>query len=133
LALSILLLTQALAQGSSPAPGDLIQFLQEQAGMTADDLAAFESGQTITRVLPHHKKGELAVAAAKRINVPLDFFVNAFRHLPTLERGPQTLIVRAFSDPPRAADLQPLVLEPQDVKDLTQCGPGSCGVKLSPK
>ena len=131
MALSILLLTQALAKDSSPAPGDLIQFLQEQASMTADDLAAFESGQTITRVLPHHKKGELAVAAATRINVPLDFFVNAFRHLPTLERGPQTLIVREFSDPPRAADLQPLVLEPQDVKDLTQCGLGSCGVKLS--
>lgn len=131
LTLSILLLTQALAKDPSPAPPDLIHFLQDQAGMTAEDLTAFESGQTITRVLPHHKKGELAVAAATRINVPLEFFVKAFRHLPTLERGPQTLIVSEFSDPPREADLQSLVLEPQDVKDLPQCAPGNCGVKLS--
>ena len=99
--------------------------------MTAEDLTAFESGQTITRVLPHHKKGELAVAAATRINVPLEFFVNAFRHLPTLERGPQTLIVSEFSDPPREADLQALALQPAEIKDLAQCTPGSCGVKLS--
>lgn len=129
--LVILLLTGALAGDSSPVPADLIQFLREQAGMTADDLAALQSGQTITRILPHHKKGELAVAAATRINVPLEFFLNAFRHLPTLERGPQTLIVREFSDSPRDADLQSLVLEPQDVKDLSQCEPGSCGVKMS--
>jgi len=99
--------------------------------MTAGDLGSLQSGQTITRVLPHHKKGELAVAAATRISVPLDFFVNAFRHLPTLERGPQTLIVREFSNPPREADFERLVLDSKDVQDLSQCVPGDCGLKLS--
>jgi len=131
LTLSVLLLTRAFAEDSSPPPGDLIEFLREQAGLTAGDLDALQSGQTITRILPHHKKGELAVAAATRMSVPLEFFVNAFRRLPTLERGPQTLIVREFSDPPREADLQPLVLDPKDVQDLSQCVPGDCGLKLS--
>jgi hypothetical protein len=128
---SILLAVRALAESSSPIPRDLVQFLQEQAGMSPGDLTALESGRTVTRVLPHHNKGELAVAAAARIRVPMEFFLNSFRHLPTVARGPQTLTVQVFSDPPRESDLRGVTLEPQDLKDLSKCVPGNCGLKLS--
>ena len=131
LAFGILLMSSARTEDSSPLPGDLVQFLQQQAGMSTGDLTALQSGQTVTRILRNHKKGELAVAAAARIGVPMEFFLNSFRHLPTVARGPQTLMVHEFSDPPREADLEALTLESQDLQDFPKCMPGSCALKLS--
>ena len=128
---AILLLTAARAWDTPAEPENLIQLLQEQTAMTGSDLAGLRAGKAIAKVLPEHEKGEIVVAGAIRISVPLQFFLNAFRNLSTLERGRQALIVHEFSDPPEQSDLQSLALAPEDINAMSRCRPGSCSVKLS--
>ena len=89
------------------------------------------AGRSVALVLPFHQSGEVAVAGVERLRVPLEFFLNAFREIPTFKRGQQLLMIHEFSDPPRLQDLQSLILPPAEIQALSECAPGSCGVKLS--
>jgi hypothetical protein len=130
LALALLLGT-ASAQQKVVGPSEFFQMLQNDVGVSDDDLSTIEAGREFATVLPVHTKGEVAVAGVERIRVPLKFFLNAFTAMPTLKRGHQVLQIRDFSSPPREQDLQTLVLTPQDIQALLRCIPGNCDVKLS--
>jgi hypothetical protein len=126
----IALLT-AVPSANSMEPQDLIQLLRKYAAMTDDDVADLRAGSAVSKVLAKHEKGEIAVAGAIRIGVQLQFFLNAFQNLPTIQRGPQVLMVHNFSHPPNQADLQSMTLPPDDANALSRCSPGSCDLKLS--
>ena len=89
---------------------DLNQLLRTSAEFRDSDLAHLLAGNAVAKVLSKHGGGELALAGAIRVGVPLQFLLNEFRKIPTLQRGREALIVRRLSDPPRIEDLQQLAL-----------------------
>lgn len=123
----------ASAQESVRAPQKLLELLQRDLGIGRSELnKTLQRGMPAVKILPRHVHGEIAIAGVDRMGVPLDFFLDAFRGMPTLKRGKQALIVREFSDPPRLEDLQQLPLTTSDIQGLAACRPGKCSVKFSP-
>jgi len=126
----------ASSQPPIAGPPEFFQLLQTHVGVTDHDLSVtLPTGRALTLLLPVHEKGEIAVAGVERLRVPLEFFLNVFREMPsvgpTLERGQEALVFGEFSSPPREPDLQSLVLRQDDIHALPRCMPGDCSVKLS--
>ena len=120
------------AAGDPPAnPAGIAGFLETDAAMNAGDIARLQSGKAVTRNLPEHEKGELAMVGAVRVAVPLGFVLARFRTMPRLERVRRALTISEFSNPPRESDLNRFRLTAGDLRDFSSCKPGNCGVKLS--
>ena len=128
-------LTLAVTADSAPAgaqPNALLPLLQMQIGLTGPRVAAnLKAGKVVTQFLSAHRKGEIAVGGALRIQVPLAFFLKNFSDVPILNRGPEALEIHEFSRPPRLQDLQSLMLSESDIRALPKCMPGHCALKLS--
>ncbi len=129
--IGMLFLTGVVAHEPVTQAWGLIQLLHTSAEFSNSDLANLQAGNAVAKVLGKHSGGELALAGAMRVKVPLELFLDEFREMPTLERGREALVVGRLSDPPRIGDLQRLTLSRSDVDALSACVPGNCDLKLS--
>ena len=122
----------ASANQPMAGPPEFLQLLRTRVGFSDRDLSVtLSAGRSRAMLLPVQEKGEIAVAGAERLRVPLEFFLNAFREMPTFKRGREVLLVHEFSSPPSEIDLQSLTLRQGDIQAIPKCTPGDCTVKLS--
>jgi len=117
---------------SQPQTSQPDQLLAKYFGFSQDQLLQVQQGGVVVKILKHQKH-EVAVVAAIRFNVPLDYFVARFRDIERHKKSEAVLQVRKLSDPSTIEDFSGLALLPQDIQDLKSCQPDQCPFKLSKK
>ena len=124
----------ALVFGAAAGPGSTIA--QEVRGVLTRDLrlgpselGELERGRIIRRALDALAPGEVGVVGAVRVAATAEAFVDSARRIEEFKRGPDILQIGRFSNPPQLADLDPLVIDKEDV-DLRRCRVGACDIRL---
>lgn len=132
----VLLATSALVggvagvgAGGGVEPLAAHELLRRVGGFSQGDLTAVDRGQPVTRILDTDRR-EIAVVGAVRIRARRERLLERYRTVDYMKRGDIVLAAGVFSDPPAAADLQPLRIEDHDL-DLRDCRSGDCRVRLS--
>ncbi len=109
-----------------------MELLRTHVGLNVPGLATgLQAGKAVAGILPTSSKGEIALAAAVRIQVPLAFFLGDFTIAPTVKRRSEARVIHEFGRPPQPRDLESLTLSKHDVHALARCMPGDCAFKLS--
>jgi hypothetical protein len=127
------LLLVALVGLTAPIRSDasypFICLAPEVVAETSDRLR-LDAGDAVVKVLPARDR-QLAVSAVRRVSAPADRLVAWMQRIDRFQQGRYIPQIRRFSDPPRLADLDDLVLDAKDIAAIRECRPGQCGVKLS--
>ena len=105
------------------------ELLRRVGGFSLSDLAAVDRGQPVARIIDTDRR-EIAVVGAVRIRAARERLLERYRTVSYMKPGDIVLAAGAFSEPPKASDLQPLSIENYDL-DLRDCRPGDCRVRLS--
>jgi hypothetical protein len=105
-------------------------FFKDFIGLQDDQIADIQHGKPVTKVLSSKTPSEVAVFGAIHINASPEDYIRTAKNLDALRKSPNYLGVRRFSSPPTLSDLDGFVLDPDDIKDLKECKPGSCELQL---
>src|SRR5215469_3646722 len=104
----VLAITAQIPLRPSSELSNLLQIIR----VSRHDLSnVLPSGKPVVNTISENESGEIGVAGAIRIGVPLSFFLQSFAEIPTLERGQHRLEIHEFSNPPRLGDLNKLPLK----------------------
>lgn len=126
-----MLLTLLLIAALAATPNtDPFAFFQPSVTVSADERQQLDRGESIARGLPAHDR-EAAVFAAIRVDVDGDRLVAWMRHIDELKKSAEVLAIGRLSDAPTIDDLAGLVLDHEELSEILECRPGSCGLKLS--
>jgi len=106
-------------------------FLSKYLGFTEADISALDSGQLITKLPKVSDSREVAAFAAVRVNAPPEQLALQFHDIVRWKQGDSVPEIGKFSDKPEIADLAGLSMDPEEMKVLKKCKPGSCSIKLS--
>ena len=120
----------ALASAQSQ-PQTAKDFLRKYLGFTDADIAALDKGQLITKLPKVSDQREVAAFAAVRVNALPEQLSKQFHDIVTWKKGESVPQIGKYSEKPVIADLAGLTIEPDDIKVLKKCKPGSCDIKLS--
>ena len=112
----------------TPAP--LLRFLRNSIGLDTAQLAAVEQGAGVVKVLDTKNRRDVAVFGIITADVPRPRYVAHLQDFPNSLRAPTRTRFGIFSDPATAADVQDLVVDPQDVPEVRDCHPNDCKIKL---
>jgi hypothetical protein len=115
--------------GSAAAPDRLPSFVPDGL-LDAKKQANLSAGAAVVDVLPA-RDGDVAVFGAAKIRVGSGRLAAWIRQIEDLQRGSHVPVAGRFSDPPRLEDLDRLVLDKNDLADISDCERGDCGLKLS--
>ena len=116
--------------GQAGLPPDISWILKDAAQFTDDRLQAVQRGEVISRTSTSDGDTEAAVIAAVRIKAAKELTASYFRQIVDFEDGETTLRHVNFSQPPRLSDLARLSLDDDDRRDLRECRPGNCSVRI---
>jgi hypothetical protein len=105
-------------------------FFNPVVELDADDIDRIRSGRVVSQTL-HSSGHDLAVLAAGSLKVTPDAFVSRVTDIVQLRRSRVVPVVARFSNPPTLDDLAALRLSEEDLKRLSECRPGDCGLKLA--
>jgi hypothetical protein len=119
-----------LQQTPGAIPGRLGEYVKQYVDLTPDGHQRLLKGEPVTKLLPGDASKEVAVFGAVWINAPISAYVAAVGDIEQFEKGPNFLVTRKISDPPRLDDFAQLTLPPEDVEDLKSCKVGRCELKL---
>jgi hypothetical protein len=111
-------------------PPDVSWILKDAAQFSDDRLQAVQRGEVISRTTASEGDAEAAVVAAVRINAAKELTASYFRQIVDFEDGQVTLRHVNFGQPPRLSDLTRLSLDDDDRRDLRECRPGNCNVRI---
>jgi hypothetical protein len=106
--------------------------LKAQMQLSDDEWATLDAGKPMVKTLPGSMKREVVTAGGIRIvRAPLAPFVARFTTLEGFRTSQFVKQIAKFSADPRLSDLDPLIIEDDDVDALRRCRPGSCDIQLS--
>jgi hypothetical protein len=125
-----LILTTLASSTIQPRVTSLPEYLMRN-GFAQEDLDAIERGEPIAKLMKTEEDTETRILGVVKIRGTPEDYVARQRDVVSLEKGTGVLQIGRFSDPPKAADLASLTLDPDDVEDLKECRPGRCDIKLS--
>ena len=123
----VMVAAHAAAQGMPP---QLAQFLQQTAGLSTNDIRAVASGSALVKSLKVSDSREIALLGVVRINVPRSYYVQRVTDFASSLHQPSRTGLGIFSDPAVASDVAAFSLSHDDVKNLANCRPGDCKLKL---
>jgi len=112
----------------TPAP--LVRFLRQSIGLDTAQVAAVERGVAVVKVLGTKNQRDVAVFGIITMDVPRATYIGHVQDFPSSLRTPTRARFGIFSDPATAADVQDLVVDPQDVPEVKDCHPNDCKIKL---
>ena len=127
-AIGICIATLAAAQSQPQTAKD---FLRKYLAFSDADIAALDKGELVTKLPKVTDQREVTVFAAVRVNARPEQVATQFRDIVRWKKGDSVPEIGKFSDTPLIADLTGLSIEPEDIKVLKKCKPGSCDIKLS--
>ena len=122
-------LGMALIQSPEP-PAALARFLQQSIGLDAAQLSAMERGEAVVKVLDTRDRRDVALFGIVTADVTREAYVRRVRDFQTSLRTATRARFGIFSNPPTAADVAAVTIAERDVKDMRDCRPGDCVVKL---
>ncbi len=109
-----------------PAP-----FLGKYVRLSDAEMIAMGRGEVVSKLVSATNKRELAVFGVVRLAIPNDFFTTKIRDIVDYKKNAGVLQIGKFSDPPRQSDLAGLTIDADDLKELTTCTVGDCGVRMT--
>lgn len=127
----MVLLTVALLQAvPSQQPGTLTRFLQQSIGLDRAQLAAFERGEPVAKVLDATDRRDVVVFGIVTSTTTRPAFARHARDFAQSLRAPTRTQLGLFANPAGAADVAAFTLNTRDVTEMKNCRPGDCVVKL---
>ncbi|PWT81292.1 MAG: hypothetical protein C5B57_10775 [Blastocatellia bacterium] len=122
---------------SQPSPSsrsglDPFEFLHPTIRFSDEDRQRLDDRAVIVRILPASGR-ELAALAAASLNVGADALVSSVHSIAELKKSSFVPEIGRFSPTPRLEDLRNLTLDDDDVDEIAECRPQSCGLKLAPQ
>jgi len=117
-------------QQTSGLPGRLGEYVTRHVNLTADTHQRLLRGEPVTKLLPSDASTEVAIFGAVWIKAPVSAYIAAVKDIEQLEKGPNFLVTKRISDPPRSEDFARLTLPAEDIRDLKSCKVGDCELKL---
>ena len=120
----------ALASGQSQ-PQTAKDFLRKYLEFTDADITALDKGELVTKLPRVTDQREVTAFAAVRVNARPEQLALQFRDIVRWKKSESVPEIGKFSDTPLISDLDGLNIEPEDIKVLKKCKPGSCNIKLS--
>ncbi len=111
-------------------PAALLRFLRQSIGLDTTQVAAVERGGAVVKVLDTKNQRDVAVFGIITADVPRQRYVAHLQDFPSSLRAPTRTRFGIFSDPATAADVQDLVVDPEDVPEVRDCHPNDCKIKL---
>jgi hypothetical protein len=117
--------------GSRPT---VAEFMAKE-GWTPVEIAAAVRGEVVTRTLQTRMVGpnntvEVAVLGVVRVDVSAQTFLDAVEHPDTFRRASH-LKTGVIQNPPQASDFAGVSLPAADIKQLKECRPGNCALRLT--
>lgn len=130
-----LLILLGAGDGVRAASRPTVPDFMAKMGWTAADIATAAKGEVVTRTLQTKMVGpndtaEVAVLGIVRVDVPRRIFIEAVEH-PNVFRSATHLKTGLIQQPPQASDFAAMSLPPADLKQLKDCRPGHCAVRLT--
>ena len=125
-----MIVQSAIAQSATPS--DPFAFLAPSIQISAADRARVERGDTIVNILqsrPH----EVAMVAITPTTMTPERLAQWIGDVEKLKATPVNVVhhVKQLSAQPSLEEFSSLELPPDDVRDIRNCKPGSCEVKLT--
>ena len=117
-------------QATSGLPGRLGEYVTKHVNLTPDDIQRLLREEPVTKLLPSDASEEVAMFGAVWIKAPISAYIAAVKDIEQFEKGPNFLVTKRVSDPPRLEDFASLTLPAEDVRDLKSCKVGDCELKL---
>lgn len=87
-------------------------------------------GEPVTRLLAADPASEVAILGVVWINAPVASYLARVRDIEQFEKGPNFLVTKRISTPPRLEDFDRLTIPDDDLEDLRTCKAGSCELKI---
>jgi hypothetical protein len=111
-------------------PPALERFLRQSIGLDAGEIAGVERGEALVKVFDTEGTRDVALFGITTVDVPRDAYVRQARDFSNSLRTPTRSRFGIFSNPAALADVQAVTIAERDVKDMRDCKPGDCVVKL---
>ena len=112
--------------GFSQSNPKLQTFFQQNIGLTQDQIAAIENGQTVAKALPSRTPDEVFLFGAVYIHASPDAYLRYSRDFDRLRKLPSYLALGVFSNPPQLSDLIGFSFDDDDIQAMKDCKPGNC-------
>jgi hypothetical protein len=116
--------------GFSQSNPDLQTFLQQDIGLSQDQIAALRSGQPVAKTLPSRTPAEVFLIGAVYIHAAPESYLRFASDFDRLRKLPNYLALGVFGNPPQLSDLQGFSFESDDIKALKDCKPGDCLIQM---
>jgi hypothetical protein len=127
-----LLLTSAVSGAArAQAPAELREFLRDVVKFSDADIAAVETGQVKSVLLPETDKGEIAAFGIVRVAASPDRLQALARDVKAYHSMEGVVQIARFSDPPARGDCDALVVPDPDIDAIKKCKSGECDVKVT--
>jgi hypothetical protein len=128
---SLLVVAGALLQQTPSAPESLVRFLRQGVGLDSTQVAAALRGEPVVKVLETGtQRRDIAIFGIVTSGVSRGDYTRRARDFQQSLRAPTRTSFGIFSASPTAADVEGVVISERDVKDMRDCRPGDCVVKL---
>jgi len=109
----------------------LREFLEKEMSLTAPEMQSVFAGRPVAKLLSTDTKEEVAIFGIVRINAPQELFIEKFRDIVAFESGKGVLGIGRFHSPPVPRDVATLQLAEKELREIPNCKPGDCPIKLS--
>ncbi|MDY7035668.1 MAG: hypothetical protein SV375_05830 [Thermodesulfobacteriota bacterium] len=110
---------------------NLYQLLEKDMNFSQNEFQEMKEYKVITKRLRAETKHELAVFGIVRFNVPREFFIQNYRKDGMNIETATVKMKGEFSDSPGLDDLRMFSMSLEELKDLAECKPCDCKVKVS--
>lgn len=105
--------------------------LNECCGVSVDNIPRLDRGEALGKLVETGDDRDLALMGAVRLSVPKQVFLNWYRKVENYKSSPMVGEAVRLHTPPRPADFEKFIIDPNEFKALKLCVPGKCSVKLS--
>lgn len=106
-------------------------FLEKEMGLTAPEMQSVIASRPVAKLLSTKTEDEVALFGVVRIHAPQELFIAKFRDITAFESGKGVLGIGRFHSPAMLNDVAALQVDLNELKEIRQCEPGDCAIKLS--
>ena len=126
----IVLIAGSTAPCRAQMNAELLTYLQQDAKLSPDQIAALGKGQAVAKNLESRQADEVFLFGVIYVNATPDSYVKAAYDFDRLRKLPNYLGLEKFSNPPQLSDLKDFKFDSQDIKDLKDCKPDHCNIQI---